>query len=315
MLEQVKKRVDRVKEALEELRSLSADRSVIQAPVDYPAQKSLPMIEDDGLEHVRLISFNIQVGNSVGRYLHYLTRSWQHVLPHSERIDNMDRISDVLSHFDVVALQEADGGSLRSGFVNQVKYLAEKGRFSFWHQQLNRDFGLLAQHGNGVLSRIVPLSVNNHALPSLIPGRGAMFIEYQTSTDDPLLVVMMHLSLSQRAQMNQLAYVKEQIQKYKYVVLMGDLNCHAERLLDDSPLKETSLALATDGISTFPSWAPQKGLDHILISPNLSTHAIDVLDHPISDHLPVAIDVSLPAGVSLTDRATKSSAETTEIHS
>jgi len=302
MLEQVKKRVEQLKGAVEEIRSLSVHRDVAGAQVDHPVQKYLPIVEDDGLEHLRLISFNIQVGNSVGRYLHYLTRSWQHLLPHSNRIDNMDRIADVLSHFDIVALQEADGGSLRSGFVNQVKYLAEKGQFSFWHQQLNRDFGMLAQHGNGVLSRIVPKSVDNHVLPSLIPGRGAMFIEFQTNTDEPLIVVMMHLSLSQRAQMNQLAYVKEQVESHKYVVVMGDLNCHAERLIEDSPLKDTELVLATDGISTFPSWAPQRGLDHILISPSLRTHAIDVLDHPISDHLPVAIDVSLPSGVCLVDR-------------
>jgi endonuclease/exonuclease/phosphatase family metal-dependent hydrolase len=186
--------------------------------------------------------------------------------------------------------------------VNQVKYLAEKGKFGFWQQQLNRDFGMLAQHGNGVLSRITPLSVDNHALPSIIPGRGAMFIEFQTDSDEPFIVVMMHLSLSQKAQMNQLAYVRERIEGRKYVVVMGDLNCHAERLIEASPLKDSNLVLATDGISTFPSWAPQKGLDHILISPSLRTHAIDVLDHPISDHLPVAIDLSLPKGVKLVDR-------------
>lgn len=304
MLKKVRKRVEQLKEAVDEIRSLSVYKDVAGAQVDYPVQKYLPVIEDDGLEHLRLISFNIQVGNSVGRYLHYLTRSWQHLFPYSNRIDNMDRIADVLSHFDIVALQEADGGSLRSGFVNQVKYLADRGQFSFWHQQLNRDFGLLAQHGNGVLSRIVPKSVDNHVLPSLIPGRGAMFIEFQTNTDEPLLVVMMHLSLSQRAQMNQLAYVKERVQDHQHVVVMGDLNCHAERLVESSPLKDSELMLATDGISTFPSWAPQKGLDHILISPTLRTHAIDVLDHPISDHLPVAIDVSLPQGVKLMDRTT-----------
>ncbi|GLQ32974.1 endonuclease/exonuclease/phosphatase family protein [Litoribrevibacter albus] len=302
MLEKVRKRVGQLKEAVDEIRSLSVYKDVAGAQVDYPVQKYLPVIEDDGLEHLRLISFNIQVGNSVGRYLHYLTRSWQHLLPYSNRIDNMDRIADVLSHFDIVALQEADGGSLRSGFVNQVKYLADRGQFSFWHQQLNRNFGMLAQHGNGVLSRIVPQSVDNHVLPSLIPGRGAMFIEYQTNTKEPLLVVMMHLSLSQRAQMNQLAYVQERVQEHEHVVVMGDLNCHAERLVEESPLKDSNLVLATDGISTFPSWAPQKGLDHILISPSLRTHAIDVLDHPISDHLPVAIDVSLPQGVKLLDR-------------
>jgi endonuclease/exonuclease/phosphatase family metal-dependent hydrolase len=301
MLERFKKGIENVREAVEEIRALSYDRSSASESVTaIPGQAHLPSTpEDDGLHHIRLISFNIQVGNSVSRYLHYLTRSWQHVLPHSERIDNMDRIADVLAHFDIVALQEADGGSIRSGFVNQVKYLAEKGRFDFWHQQLNRDLGVVAQHGNGILSRMVPSHVDNHVLPSFIPGRGAMFIEYQTNTDEPLLVAMMHLSLSRRAQMNQLAYVKEQIQDYRHLILMGDLNCHAEQLVEHSPLKDADLTLATDGISTFPSWAPHKGLDHILISSTLKTHAIDVLNHPISDHLPVAIDVSLPEGVYL----------------
>ena len=34
---------------------------------------------------LRLLSFNIQVGNSTQGYRHYLTRSWQHVLPHKGR--------------------------------------------------------------------------------------------------------------------------------------------------------------------------------------------------------------------------------------
>src|SRR5690606_42079574 len=46
--------------------------------------------------HVRLLSFNIQVGISTASYRHYFTRSWQHFLPHNERIANMDRIARLL---------------------------------------------------------------------------------------------------------------------------------------------------------------------------------------------------------------------------
>ncbi|MCG8609572.1 MAG: EEP domain-containing protein, partial [Pseudomonadales bacterium] len=35
--------------------------------------------------HIRLLTFNIQVGISTSAYRHYVTRSWQHVLPHSRR--------------------------------------------------------------------------------------------------------------------------------------------------------------------------------------------------------------------------------------
>lgn len=83
-------------------------------------------LPDDG--RLRLLSFNIQVGISTERYRHYLTRGWQHLLPHAGRATNLKRIGELLADYDLVALQEADGGSLRSGYVNQVEHLAQLGR-------------------------------------------------------------------------------------------------------------------------------------------------------------------------------------------
>ena len=94
---------------------------------------------------LRLLSFNIQVGISTERYHHYLTRSWQHLLPHPGRASNLQRIGEVLGNYDLVALQEADGGSLRSGYVNQVEHLAHLGAFPYWYQQLNRNLGRFAR--------------------------------------------------------------------------------------------------------------------------------------------------------------------------
>ena len=45
---------------------------------------------------LRLLSFNIQVGISTQRYHHYLTRSWQHLLPHAGRAGNLQRIGALL---------------------------------------------------------------------------------------------------------------------------------------------------------------------------------------------------------------------------
>ena len=114
---------------------------------------------------LRLLSFNIQVGISTERYHHYLTRSWQHLLPHAGRASNLQRIGDLLGNYDLVALQEADGGSLRSGYVNQVEQLAQLGAFPYWYQQLNRNLGRFAQHSNGVLSRLEPQGLEDHPLP------------------------------------------------------------------------------------------------------------------------------------------------------
>ncbi|WP_330924562.1 endonuclease/exonuclease/phosphatase family protein [Candidatus Sororendozoicomonas aggregata] len=242
---------------------------------------------------LRLLSYNIQVGINTEQYRHYVTRGWQHVLPHSERMGNLDRVATLLPDFDLVALQEVDGGSLRSGFVNQTEYLALKGRFPFWYQQLNRNFGKIAQHSNGFLSRVKPLILEDHKLPGLIPGRGALMAEFGLP-EKPVLIVMMHLALSKRTRNIQLSYIRERIQGYEHVVLMGDMNTHANQLLNDSPLKHTSLLPSSSQGHTFPSWRPKLSLDHILVSPSLTVKAVSVLKVPISDHLPVAVEVALP---------------------
>ncbi|WP_375182833.1 endonuclease/exonuclease/phosphatase family protein, partial [Marinobacter sp.] len=64
--------------------------------------------------HIRLLTFNIQVGINTSSYRHYLTRSWQHVLPHRNRIQNLDRIAHLIGNYDVVALQEEMGAAQKS---------------------------------------------------------------------------------------------------------------------------------------------------------------------------------------------------------
>ena len=256
-----------------------------QEPVNQPKTLSSPFL--------KLLSFNIQVGINTQQYHHYITRSWQHLLPHSRRNDTLDRIARLLPDFDLIALQEADGGSLRSGFINQTEYLAHKGGFPFWYHQLNRNLGKLAQHSNGLLSRIEPLRIEDHKLPGLMPGRGAIVTSFG-NPQEPLTVVMMHLALSRRARNIQLSYIRELVESCPHVVLMGDMNTHADQLLNNSPLKNSGLYAAHWGQHTFPSWRPKRALDHILISPSLKVKAFGVVNAAISDHLPVAVEIEVP---------------------
>ena len=152
-------------------------------------------------DSLRLLSFNIQVGIGTQRYRHYLTRGWQHLLPHRERAANLQRIGALLGGFDLVALQEVDGGSLRSDYVNQVEHLAQLGDFPFWYQQLNRNLGRLAQHSNGLLSRLQPSLLEDHPLPGP-RGRGAILLRFGEGAE-ALAVVMMHLALGSRVRARQ----------------------------------------------------------------------------------------------------------------
>ena len=263
--------------------------SVIQAPAGSVNQ---------GRRRLRLLSYNIQVGINSTRPHHYLTKSWKHLLPHARRFDTLDRIAQVLKAFDVVALQEVDAGSLRSGFVNLTEYLAQGADFPFWHHQLNRDLGKFAQHSNGLLSRIRPSRVVEHKLPGLIPGRGALEARYGRS-DEPLVVMLIHLALGRRARLRQLAFVSEIVNTYPHVVLMGDMNCQPDSPEMKLLLNRTELRAHCPAMSTFPSWRPNRHIDHILVTPGLEVAKCHVIPHALSDHLPIAMEVSLPGGVEL----------------
>jgi len=240
---------------------------------------------------LRVLSYNIQVGINTSRYRHYVTKGWKHVLPHESRNHNLRRIADVVSQYDFVALQEIDAGSIRSGFINQVEYIAEQAEFPYWYTQLNRDLGPIAQQGNGLLSRIEPLSMEDHRLPGAIPGRGAIMARLPFG-DASVLVVLLHLSLGERSRALQLEYVKGMIDGEEHVVVMGDMNSHLAHLLFDSPLAETNLRPAESVGPTYPSWRPALALDHVLVSPSLMIGDYEVLDCRLSDHRPISVSLT-----------------------
>ena len=111
--------------------------------------------------------------------------------------------------------------------------------------------------------------------------------------ENALAVVMMHLALGGRTRARQLAYIRELIGGYRHIVLMGDMNTHVADLLLYSPLRDLGL-MAPQLAPTFPSWRPQRCLDHILLSSELTLERVSVLSQSISDHLPVAVEIRLP---------------------
>ncbi len=248
---------------------------------------------------LRLLSYNIQSGLTTRKYSQYLTRSWKHLVPVPSRMINLDGIAQVLAGYDLVGLQEVDAGSLRSGFVNQVKYLADSAGFEHVFDQANRKIGMISQHGNALLSRLRPDAIAEHKLPGLIPGRGVLEIRFGTGAD-ALHVLILHLALGRRGRLRQIGFLTELAREYRHVILMGDLNSRS-----DSPemavlLENVRLSEPAPGLRTFPSWRPDRQLDHILVSPSITVERVEVLDCAFSDHLPLAMQVRLPEAVRLT---------------
>lgn len=248
------------------------------------------------MRQIKLLSYNVQSGIYSRQYSDYLTNSWKHVLPHSERLVNLARIAQLLRQFDLVGLQEVDAGSLRSANIDQIQYLARQGAFPYWYRQINRNLGPFAQHSNGILSRFYPGPVTEHRLPGL-PGRGAVVVELPLDNGEGLWVGIVHLALGRRARGRQLDYLAELAEVHPLLVLMGDFNCGCDSKDLRSMVDRTGMQGMDCGLKTFPSWRPRVNLDHILISGELCIQEVHVIDYPLSDHLPIAMTLELPRGL------------------
>ena len=238
---------------------------------------------------LRLLSCNIQAGSSTRAYREYVTRSWSHVLPTGKRA-NLDSLAELFSPYDVVGLQESDPGSMRSGFDNQSDYLAERGQFPFVSHQSNRRISRIAGSGNAMLSRLEPTELLDYALPGRVAGRGVLLSRFGKGKDSWLLAVT-HLSLGPKSRHMQLGFLAELLADEKRVALMGDFNCDPDTSEMRMLYKRTRLTPPALCLPTFPSWAPDRALDHVL------TAGFEVTNYRAmpaagSDHLAVAVELT-----------------------
>ena len=241
-------------------------------------------------ERLRLLSANIQAGSSTRAYSEYVTRSWSHVFHHGKQL-NLDNLANIAEPYDIVGLQESDPGSLRSGFTNQADYLAERAGFPFWTHQPNRRISKIAGSGNAILSRHEPTDLLDYSLPGRIAGRGVLLATFGKGRSKWQLAVT-HLSLGQKSREQQLGFLAELLSDSKRLVLMGDFNCDAEAPEMRALYRHTSLRPPPRKVCTFPSWAPQRCLDHVLVG------GFDVVDYTAvqaagSDHMAVSVELGM----------------------
>ena len=233
---------------------------------------------------MRILSYNIQAAINARSYLSYTWQWHRQILPGPAKRKTLARIAAYISQFDLVCLQEIDLGGLRNGFLNHVEQLRDLSGLPYALAQTNRRLGKLSLHGNLILSK-TPL---REVLPSRIPGRGVLAAAVE-STHGALVVANVHLSLGALDQHRQLRFIRNRLAAWPDVLITGDYNC-----TPDAPqlriLAEHGYRRLGDASPTFPSWKPQKALDHAFLKGGLTARS-HVSPQRDSDHLPRVIEL------------------------
>lgn len=221
---------------------------------------------------------------------------------HGEGTDgalDLERLASVITSADpdLVALQEVDDRTQRTGVVDQTAKLSElsglHGRFA---HQIDFEGG---RYGQAFLSRVPLSDVVIHWLPG-DPERerriaAAVSVQWE---DQPIAFVSTHLHhASGEFRKQQAAAINETFGNSDgIVILAGDLNATPE----SEPLSILSRRWksATSGQTrlTFPAGTPERQLDYVLYRGNgrLNVVQTQVLDEPIaSDHRPLLVEFEL----------------------
>ena len=252
----------------------------------------------DPQRHLRLMTYNMQVGIRTRHVGEYLARSWRHVLPSWRRNDDLAPVAQMLRGHDLVAIQEADLGSYRTRSVNLLDHLATHAGYPYWHAHGHRRLGPFARHAMGVLSRRALSEVEILRLPGRVPGRAAVIYRLPVSHGH-IAIVVTHLALGRADRARQLSHIVQATQSDEHVILMGDLNCDEGELEAHPVLRERGFILPAEPSHSYPSWRPRRQIDHVLVTPGFRLVSASATPFGWSDHLPVQVDVELPSGIIL----------------
>ena len=86
-------------------------------------------------------------------------------------------------------------------------------------------------------------------------------------------------------------FLAQRLNRYQSAILMGDLNCEPDASEFNYLLTHTALEHPSDYPRTFPSWRPQRRLDHILATNDLTVKHLRTIPFVCSDHLPVIAEI------------------------
>lgn len=240
---------------------------------------------------MRFLLYNVRYCAGIGSRFH-LPFPGSGYLKHTH--ETLDKISAFIGTLapDIVGLVEVDGGSFRSGRVNQAKHIAS----SLGHYQ-----AFESKYGERSLVRFLPVAnkqMNAFLSSGIIQQQRFLYFDHgikklviQLELEN-LTVFLVHLSIRFRHRQHQLCELYSLVKEVKkpYLVV-GDFNVFWGDPEIELFLAATGLRSANaDGAPTYPSWSPKRELDFILYSPQIRITGFEIPRVTHSDHLPMVCD-------------------------
>ena len=225
---------------------------------------------------IRVMSYNIQNGRGMDKVVDY------------------QRIADMITQTapDVVALQELDSVTNRSGQVDVLAQLAQlTAMYPVYGASIPYDGG---QYGIGVLSKEKPLSWKQVPLPGREELRSLLLVEFKD-----YVVGCTHFSLTADDRLASVEIINQAVKDFeKPVFLAGDLNATPGSPVLDT-FRHNWTVLSDTAKFTIPPDKPTRTIDYILgYMPKGYTYSVWQTLVPntlASDHLPLFADVRLKA--------------------
>ena len=224
---------------------------------------------------LRLMSYNIRNGRGMGNAVDY------------------DRVAAAINRLaaDVVAVQEVDSATGRSGGRDLLRELAERTlTHRVYAPAIDFDGG---KYGIGILSKEKPLAWRQVPLPGREEARTLLVVEFEK-----YVYCCVHLSLTEEDRMASLPIIRREAAKAgKPFFIAGDMNAHPDEAFIRA-LQARFRLLTRPDRPTYPADKPHETLDYIAVyAPGPGSHALvgsQVWDEPAaSDHRPVTADVVL----------------------
>lgn len=222
---------------------------------------------------LRIMSYNVRNGRGM------------------DNVTNFQRIADAIkkANPDVVAIQELDSVTGRSGQTDVLRELAERTlMYHTFAPAISYDGG---KYGIGMLSKEKPLSYYYLSLPGREEVRALLLVEFEK-----YVYCCTHLSLTEADRMNSLPIIRKEAAAFsKPFFIGGDWNAHPDSEFIKA-IQKDFVFLTNPGQFTFPADKPDETIDYIAAYAKDTTSftrlSSAVLNEPsASDHCPIVADI------------------------